>query len=130
MRLGGGWDPESEDNAITGEQHNRERERETCSVVSETAPDGSAGRERGLAVSSVQSQTDHSATQRGCRVAQQDAWTRQAEVKPKLSVGVAYPTVQLSTATSWRDMRRTELSVIQDITRPYSQLRLFRSIGK
>ena len=39
-------------------------------------------------VCSAQSQTDHSATQRARGVAQQDARTSQAKVKPKLSVGV------------------------------------------
>ena len=51
--------------------------------------------ELSVPVSSRQSQTDHSATQRERRVAQQDATASQAKVKPKLSVGVTYPTVQL-----------------------------------
>ena len=41
-----------------------------------------------ITVCSAQSESDHSATQRERRVAQQDARTSQAKVKPKLSVGV------------------------------------------
>ena len=68
-----------------------------------------------ITVCSAQSESDHSATQRERRVAQQDARPSQAKVKPKLSVGVAYPTVQLWTATSWRD-RNTDSPTQCDTT--------------
>ena len=47
-------------------------------------------------VCSAQSEPDHSATQRERRVAQQDARTSQAKVKPKLSVGAELPVQTLN----------------------------------